>query len=120
MGHKGPAFLAYDNFDIYLEWNQSLVYTLTAANFAARLTGAPPHRKGNADQGLGAEAMTSLQRKLARQGYDVGKVDGILGLKTRQAVRAQQKSAWVCRKMVGPQKTVKRFISQSAIAFRVV
>src|SRR5690606_25987651 len=41
MGHKGPAFLAYDNFDIYLEWNQSLIYTLTAAHLASRYAGAP-------------------------------------------------------------------------------
>ncbi|TIX37425.1 MAG: lytic murein transglycosylase, partial [Mesorhizobium sp.] len=32
MGRKGPAFLVYDNFDVYLEWNQSFTYALTAAN----------------------------------------------------------------------------------------
>jgi len=90
MGHKGPAFLAYNNFDIYLEWNQSLVYTLTAANFAARLAGAPSHNKRNAEKGLGAKGMKHLQQKLAAKGHDVGKIDGILGLKTRQAVRQEQ------------------------------
>ena len=30
MGRNGPAFLAYPNYNIYLEWNQSFVYTLTA------------------------------------------------------------------------------------------
>src|SRR5690606_26429110 len=25
MGHKGPAFLVFPNFDVYLEWNQSFV-----------------------------------------------------------------------------------------------
>ncbi|TIX42193.1 MAG: lytic murein transglycosylase, partial [Mesorhizobium sp.] len=34
MGRKGPAFLTYDNFDVYLEWNQSFTYALTAANLA--------------------------------------------------------------------------------------
>lgn len=90
MGHKGPAFLAYRNFDIYLEWNQSLVYTLTAANFAARLAGAPKHDPANADKGLGADAMKLLQQKLSAKGHDIGKIDGILGLKTRQAVRLEQ------------------------------
>jgi lytic murein transglycosylase len=42
MGRKGPAFLTYENFDVYLEWNQSFTYALTAANLAARLAGAPP------------------------------------------------------------------------------
>ncbi|MEP3865016.1 MAG: lytic murein transglycosylase, partial [Paracoccaceae bacterium] len=26
QGHKGPAFLAYPNFNVYFEWNQSFVY----------------------------------------------------------------------------------------------
>ena len=32
----------------------------------------------------------ALQTMLARAGYDVGKIDGFLGLKTRQAVKAMQ------------------------------
>ena len=39
MGRNGPAFLAYPNFDVYLEWNNSLVYSTTAAYFATRLAG---------------------------------------------------------------------------------
>ena len=42
MGRFGPAFLAYDNFQAYLKWNQSLNYSLTAAYYATRLDGAPP------------------------------------------------------------------------------
>lgn len=90
MGHKGPAFLAYDNFDIYLEWNQSLVYTLTAAHLAARLAGAPAFDPRNPEPGLGQDAMKQLQEKLVARGYDVGGVDGILGLNTRDAVRQEQ------------------------------
>ena len=41
MGRFGPAFLAYENFQVYLKWNQSLNYALTAAHLAARLAGAP-------------------------------------------------------------------------------
>lgn len=41
MGRQGPAFLAYPNFDVYFEWNQSFVYVLTAAYFGTRLEGAP-------------------------------------------------------------------------------
>ena len=33
MGRFGPAFLAYNNFQVYLKWNQSLMYALTAAGF---------------------------------------------------------------------------------------
>ncbi len=38
MGRKGPAFLTYDNFDIYIEWNQSITYALTASDGTARKT----------------------------------------------------------------------------------
>jgi len=90
MGHKGPAFLAYPNFDIYLEWNQSLVYTLTAAHLAARLDGAPPFDPRSPEPGLEAETIKLLQQKLADRGHDVGGIDGILGFNTREAVRKEQ------------------------------
>ncbi|MCT7374989.1 lytic murein transglycosylase [Chelativorans sp. EGI FJ00035] len=90
MGHKGPAFLAYDNFDIYLEWNQSLVYTLTAAHLAARFDGAPPFDPRTPEPGLAPEVMKQLQQKLADRGYNVGGIDGILGFNTREAVRQEQ------------------------------
>ena len=90
MGHKGPAFLVYENFDVYLEWNQSFVYTLTAANLAARLAGAPKYDPQNAEEGLSGDAMKRLQEKLVARGYDVGGIDGILGVNTRDAVRQEQ------------------------------
>jgi hypothetical protein len=64
MGRFGPAFLA-DNFRVYLQWNNALVYSTTAAYLA-------------------------LQAGLVRAGYDVGAIDGFLGLKTRQAVKGMQ------------------------------
>lgn len=91
QGRKGPAFLAYPNFDIYLEWNQSFVYTTTAAYFATRLGGAPVYNKGNPDKGLNDAQMKQLQTKLRSMGYDVGKIDGILGAGTRGAVQDVQK-----------------------------
>ncbi len=39
MGRFGPAFLAYPNFDVYLQWNQSLNYAVTAAYPATRIDG---------------------------------------------------------------------------------
>ncbi len=91
MGRKGPAFLTYDNYDIYLEWNQSFTYTLTAAHLASRLAGAPAFDRRAPEEGLSLEGMKVLQRKLEEKGYDVGKVDGILGVNTREAVRQEQK-----------------------------
>ncbi|MGB5833182.1 MAG: peptidoglycan-binding protein, partial [Thiohalocapsa sp.] len=90
MGRNGPAFLAYPNFDVYLQWNQSLVYSTTAAYFATRLAGAPRANPGNPEPGLDEEEMKLLQQRLSERGHDVGKIDGILGAKTRNAVRREQ------------------------------
>lgn len=90
QGHKGPAFLAYPNFNVFFEWNQSFTYVLTAAYFATRLTGAPVFDPGNPDTGLDQAQMRQLQEKLEQRGHDVGGVDGILGAGTRAAVRAEQ------------------------------
>tara|TARA_R110002033_G_scaffold34282_4_gene71858 strand:+ start:1639 stop:2802 length:1164 start_codon:yes stop_codon:yes gene_type:complete len=91
QGHKGPAFLAYPNFNVYFEWNQSFTYVLTAAYFATRLGGAPVYDAGNPDAGLDSNQMKQLQQRLSDKGYDVGKIDGILGSGTRIAVQAEQK-----------------------------
>lgn len=90
MGHKGPAFLAYENFDVYLQWNQSALYALTSAYMATRLSGAPQFDLRNPDPGLNLEQMKDMQTKLQAKGYDVGKIDGILGAGTREAVRQEQ------------------------------
>lgn len=89
MGRNGPAFLAYPNFDVYLQWNQSLVYATTAAYFATRLAGAPKVARGNAPA-LSRNQIIDLQKLLAARGHDVGKVDGILGERTRAAVKTVQ------------------------------
>ena len=99
MGRNGPAFLAFDNFKVYTEWNQSLVYATTAAYYATRLAGAPPYNKGRADvPAYGLQDMRSLQEMLMRHGYEVGKLDGIIGAATRDAIRqAQIKFGLPCR-----------------------
>lgn len=90
QGRNGPAFLAYPNFRIYFEWNKSFVYVTTAAYFATRLEGAQPYNAGNPSPALSGPEMQTLQKKLASRGYDVGKIDGILGAKTRGAVQDVQ------------------------------
>jgi hypothetical protein len=90
MGRNGPAFLAYPNFDVYLEWNNSLVYSTTAAYFATRLAGAGAvHRGSGADLPSVAE-IKEIQKLLAARGFDVGKADGIIGAATRAAVKKMQ------------------------------
>jgi lytic murein transglycosylase len=90
QGRKGPAFMTYPNFGIYLEWNQSFIYTTSAAYFATRLAGAPTYRKGDPEAGLSPDQMKVLQEKLQTLGHDVGKIDGILGGGTRVAIQKEQ------------------------------
>jgi len=91
MGRMGPAFLAYANFAAYTEWNNSLIYSTTAAYLATRIAGAPPmHRPAIAVAQLPFKEIKELQQLLVRAGFDVGKVDGVLGQQSRTAVKAMQ------------------------------
>jgi len=106
QGRNGPAFLAYPNFNVLFEWNQSFTYVLTAAYFATRLEGAPIFDARNPDPGLDGNAMRALQQALAARGHDVGAIDGILGAGTRNAVREEQRrlglpaDAWPTRALL--------------------
>ena len=90
QGRKGPAFLAYPNFNVFFEWNQSFTYALTAAYFATCLSGAKVYNVGKPDRGLNGAQMKRLQVVLKKRGYNVGKIDGILGSGTRNAVQKKQ------------------------------
>ena len=90
MGRMGPAFLAYPNFDTFTEWNNSLVYATTAAYFATRLAGAPKAHRGSGADLLDANGVKEVQKLLQARGYNVGKIDGIIGSQTRAAVKDAQ------------------------------
>jgi peptidoglycan hydrolase-like protein with peptidoglycan-binding domain len=91
MGRTGPAFLAYPNFAAYTEWNNSLIYSITAGYLATRIAGAPPMRQPAAPVAqLPFNEIKELQQYLVRAGFNVGKVDGVLGQASRSAVKAMQ------------------------------
>lgn len=91
MGRFGPAFMAYPNFAAYTEWNNSLIYSTTAGYLATRIAGAAPMRKpaGPVAQ-LPFNELKQLQQLLVQAGFNVGKVDGVLGQQSRAAVKAMQ------------------------------
>ena len=91
MGRTGPAFLAYPNFAAYTEWNNSLIYSTTAGYLATRIAGAAPMRRPAAPVAqLPFNEIKELQQLLARQGFNVGKIDGILGQQSRIAIKTMQ------------------------------
>ncbi|MCL4066463.1 lytic murein transglycosylase [Pseudomonas sp. GX19020] len=106
QGRKGPAFLVFPNFQVLLEWNKSLTYVTTAAYFATLIEGAEPALNISPDPLLPDEDMRALQEKLQALGYDVGKIDGVLGAGTRRAIQAEQQrlglpaDAWPTRELL--------------------
>jgi lytic murein transglycosylase len=91
MGRFGPAFLAYDNFQVYLKWNNSLVYSTTAAYYATRIAGAPAiTRTTGPVPTVTAEEVREIQQLLIRAGFDVGAADGKVGVATRAAIKQMQ------------------------------
>jgi lytic murein transglycosylase len=91
MGRTGPAFMAYANFAAYTEWNNSLIYSITAGYLATRIAGAPPMRQpAQPVAQLQFNEIKELQQHLVRAGFNVGKVDGVLGQASRTAVKAMQ------------------------------
>ncbi len=91
MGRAGPAFLAYANFAAYTEWNNSLIYSTTAGYLATRTAGSPPMLRPTAPVAqLPFAELRELQQLLVRAGFNVGKVDGVMGQQSRSAVKAMQ------------------------------
>src|SRR6202166_3089675 len=72
MGRTGPAFLAYANFAAYTEWNNSLIYSTTAAYLAARIAGAAPMLRPAAPVvQLPFNEIKELQQLLVHSGLNV-------------------------------------------------
>jgi membrane-bound lytic murein transglycosylase B len=91
-GWHGPAFLVTKNFYAILNYNYSTSYALSVALLGRRILGGPGIQAAwpVSEPPLKLEEREELQTRLAALGYDIGTVDGILGLKTRKAVRRFQ------------------------------
>ena len=94
-GHRGPAFLAGENFRALLDYNNAISYALAVGLFAERLRGGGRIARAwpTGDRQLGRGEKEELQRLLAERGFDPGKIDGQLGPNSRAAIRAFQKKA---------------------------
>lgn len=93
-GHRGPAFLVYDNFHVMMRWNRSELYALAVGLLAERIAGAPGLRNpppADAPR-LHRNQVLALQTKLTELGFDAGNPDGVLGPGTRKAIREFQRS----------------------------
>ena len=91
MGHRGPAFLVYRNFDTIMGWNRSILYALSVAYLSDRLNGNAKLSAKTIDEPLlSKEDIMQIQNTLNLLGYDTGTPDGMVGSKTRKATRQFQ------------------------------
>ena len=93
-GAGGPALLASQNFDSILAYNRSYSYAVAVGTLADRIAGLSPLQAAwpPGDLPLSRDQRVEMQEILQSLGFDVGGVDGILGTKTRDAVRTFQKA----------------------------
>lgn len=94
-GWRGPAFILYPNFKAVMNWNRSTLYALSVAILAQQIAGGPTIMQAapSDDEPLSRNTVIDLQTRLARLGLYTDEADGLLGPKTRSAVRLFQKQA---------------------------
>jgi membrane-bound lytic murein transglycosylase B len=91
-GAQGPAFLVSGNFRALLRYNQSTAYALAVGHLADRIAGgAALASPWPADPPLNRAQRQELQGLLATRGLDTGGLDGIIGDRTREAIRTTQR-----------------------------
>jgi membrane-bound lytic murein transglycosylase B len=96
-GHRGPAFLIFDNFRAILKYNNSSSYALAVGLLSQRFAGAGLvyGQWPKEDLPLSRSERIELQTLLGKHNYDAGTPDGIIGANTRKAIRgAQQSFGW--------------------------
>lgn len=91
-GVQGPAFLVFKNFDVLFSYNAAESYALAIAHLADRIQGASSFQTPwpTDDLGLSRQERRELQQLLLDKGYAVGAIDGVIGPKTREAIKAEQ------------------------------
>lgn len=92
-GAKGPAFLVYGNFRTIMIWNRSIYYALAVGHLADRFQGMPRLATlgPEGSRGLTFTEGQELQQRLTALGFDTGGVDGVVGPKSREAIRNFQR-----------------------------
>ena len=91
-GKDGPAFLVTRNFDALYSYNAAESYGLAIAHLADRLRGGVPFATPwpTDDPGLSRAERRELQQLLIARGHDIGEADGMIGARTREALKLEQ------------------------------
>jgi len=93
-GARGPAFLLFPNFGVLLKYNNAASYALAVSLLADRAAGGKDvrHAWPRDERALSRSERIRFQTDLQKLGFDPGEPDGVLGRRTRAALRQYQKS----------------------------
>lgn len=93
-GHRGAAFLIFQNFHVIESYNTADAYVIAVGHLADQLRGrgpilAPWPRE---ERALSFDERVALQRRLTAAGFDTGGIDAKMGPKTIAAIKSFQKA----------------------------
>ncbi len=92
-GVAGPAFLVFPNHFVIRKYNNATTYALAVGLLADRIGGRGPLvTPWPKETPLSLTDRTDAQSALSKLGFDAGMADGVIGVKTRQALKAWQKA----------------------------
>ena len=92
-GEYGPKFLVTNNFYVLKKYNFSDFYALYVGTLANLIEGKKIfHSKWKKTTKLNYNKILKLQNLLLEKGFDIGKLDGLIGFKTRRAIGKYQEN----------------------------
>lgn len=114
-GANGPTFLVFKNFDAFYSYNAAESYALAIAHLSDRMRGGQPFIASwpTDDAGTSRAERREIQRYLLAKGYDIGEADGLIGDKSRQAIRQEQAKLGYAQNGRGGQKILQAFRRQA-------
>ena len=88
-GARGPAFLMLKNFSVIMKYNPAEAYALAIGHLADRMRGGAPFVQAwpRDERVLTLDERYQMQQLLARRGFAIGEPDGLIGPRTRLAIR---------------------------------
>ncbi len=91
-GSNGAAFMIFDNFAVLERYNTADAYVIGVGHLSDRISGGPPVRAAwpRGDRALNFAERQEMQRRLTARGFDTQGIDGRIGPRTTEAVRAFQ------------------------------
>lgn len=115
-GPNGPVFLVFKNFDAIYSYNAAESYALAIAHLSDRLQGAGPIQTAwpTPDPGTSRAERREIQNYLLKRGHDIGAADGLIGDKTRQAIRTEQTRLGLTANGRAGQQILKAFREETA------